>query len=326
MNPRLFRGVVLATVMLLAVNASAQLDALVVSEMYCSHLCPTPPPHELTTYGFGQPHSTRLTDLHVIESAPDGRMFGLLAAQPSRVVEVFANGTYVPRSAPLTGIESARDLTVARSGAVYVLGTNGFNGRIVVLDPAGTQVRAYEAGGDINTSSRIELAADQCTIAYTNWFAGTIRRLDVCTGTPLPELGPIPLTGIDDLRILPDGGYLLASSRSGAVRLNAAGAQTRVYSLGGADGSAIGLTRGGTTALIAGEREHRIVRLDLDSGEFEVVGTYSGDDTQSITPRLAWTAALGAASHHDGADVPALSTWAILLIIGALGFLGVRHV
>jgi hypothetical protein len=127
--------------------------------------------------------------------------------------------------------------------------------------------------------------------------------------------------------VLPDGDLLLAADSRGVVRLNASGVQTRVYPVPLLTALAIGLTDGGATALVGGATltgNARLVRLDLDSGEITTAAELLTEDPRSVTPRYAWTAAIGESS-HGGVDAPALSTWAILIVTAALALLALRR-
>ena len=79
----------------------------------------------------------------------------------------------------------------------------------------------------------MDLAPDDCTMFYTS-VGPNVKRFDMCTDTQLPDFNVAPLPGgfTHDLRVLPDGGVLVAS---GAViaRLDQFGVLTRTYEMAG---------------------------------------------------------------------------------------------
>lgn len=205
--------------------------------------------------------------------------------------------------------------------------SEGPAGRILTFDPSGNLVATRNLGAGGFHFNRIDLAADQCTLFYTSGVAETIRRINVCSGALLPNLATLP-GEIADLRVLPDGGLLVVDYDRGLVRLNAAGAETRVYPLGEVTAYAIALIDNGATALYGADHIDStgslLGRLDLNSGAATTLTATATDvRTFSIAPRLGWTAAIG--SSHGGADVPTLSTWAIVVAMSALALLALRR-
>ncbi|HEY0143339.1 MAG TPA: hypothetical protein VGF48_20775 [Thermoanaerobaculia bacterium] len=319
-----------AMVVMVAASASAQVpDVVIVGERLCSITCPTPL-YQVEWFGPTYGHRIGPNVFKVVESAPGGRLYALLTGSPSRVVEVLPDGSYTPLTAPLAGFRLI-DLTVARNGAFYVLASQGnaSPGRILAFDPSGNLVATRNASVGTQDYYRLDLAADQCTLFYTDFSLTTIRRINVCSGAPLPDLATLP-GEVRDLRVLPDGGVLVVDVDRGLVRLNAAGVETRTYPLGQVyPYAAIALIDNGATALYGGDHYDSsgtvLGRLDLNSGvATTLTGTASEGRTFSVAARLGWTAAIGASS-HGGADVPTLSTWAMLIAVAALGVLALRR-
>jgi hypothetical protein len=76
----------------------------------------------------------------------------------------------------------------------------------------------------------MDLAGDGCTMFYTS-FGPNVKRVNVCTGTQLPDFNVAPLPGgiAQDVRVLSDSGVLV-SSGAVIVRLNASGVIAQTYS------------------------------------------------------------------------------------------------
>ena len=75
----------------------------------------------------------------------------------------------------------------------------------------------------------MDLAADGCTMFYTS-VGPNVKRYDMCTDTQLADFNAAPLPGgiTHDLRVLADGGVLVASGEI-VARLDAAGVLTQAY-------------------------------------------------------------------------------------------------
>lgn len=96
-------------------------------------------------------------------------------------------------------------------------------GDILKLDLSGSLLARY----DVRRSDWIDLAADRCTMLYTD-EGRAIHRFDVCTNTPLKDFAS---GGVGDfaLRILPDGSVLVAAT-SAVRRYSPAGVEIASYS------------------------------------------------------------------------------------------------
>lgn len=75
----------------------------------------------------------------------------------------------------------------------------------------------------------IDLAPDGCTLFYTSW-GPNVKRFNVCSGTQRPDFNQLPLPGgeAQDLRVLPDGGVLVASGEV-VARLDSSGGLVQTY-------------------------------------------------------------------------------------------------
>jgi hypothetical protein len=102
----------------------------------------------------------------------------------------------------------------------------GGTGDILKLDLTGTQLANY----DVSRSDWLDLAADKCTMFYSD-EGPAIHRFDVCTNKPLTDF----VSGGDHffaLRILPDG-TVLAASNTSVKRFDPSGAQIATYTAQG---------------------------------------------------------------------------------------------
>jgi hypothetical protein len=79
----------------------------------------------------------------------------------------------------------------------------------------------------------MDLADDGCTMFYTS-VGPNVKRFDMCTDTQLPDFNAAPLPGgvTHDLRVLPDGGVIVANGQV-IARLDQFGALTRTYAVPG---------------------------------------------------------------------------------------------
>lgn len=118
------------------------------------------------------------------------------------------------------------------AGRAYV-GQADCTGDILLFDANGTLQRSFDAAWDRRGAPWVDLAPDGCTLFYTS--QGTnVKRYNVCADAQLPDFNLAPLPGgqADALRILPDGGVLVANTTV-IVRLDATGALVQLYDVPG---------------------------------------------------------------------------------------------
>ena len=115
------------------------------------------------------------------------------------------------------------------AGAVYV-GQAGCNRTILKFAPgASTPAAEYTVAQENQGVFWMDLAPDGCTMFYTS--AGpNVKRFNVCTNTQLADFnaGSLPGPFTHDLRVLPDGGVIVANANV-VTRLDASGAVVRTY-------------------------------------------------------------------------------------------------
>lgn len=122
---------------------------------------------------------------------------------------------------------------VFRSDWVAYVGQAGCTGDLLRFTPGTLDPDAFDVTPENQGSFWIDLAPDGCTVFYTS-VGPNVKRYDTCTGTQLPDFNAAPLPGgsTHDLRILPDGGLLVASGQV-LARLDASGALVRTYAVAG---------------------------------------------------------------------------------------------
>ena len=159
------------------------------------------------------------------------------------------------------------------SGHLYV-GTLG--GRIKKFDLSGTLLQTFSNG----RSDWIDLKADQKTMLYTQ-EGGQILQWDLATDTALPVFATIAEAGgAFALRILPDGGVLLADEAA-VRRFNSAGVEIQTYDAAGEDTwFALNLDPDGTSFWSGNFGSADLYRFHIASGAMlKTFNTGTGGDT-----------------------------------------------
>jgi outer membrane protein assembly factor BamB len=164
------------------------------------------------------------------------------------------------------------DLAFDASNRAYV-GLADCSGDIVQLT-SGQSSAAYPVTPENRGAFFIDLAADGCTLFYTS--QGTqVKRFDACQNRQLADfnVAPLPSGAAEGIRVLPDGGVLVAS---GAVvtRLNASGALVQSYSVTGESQIWAGLDLvGDGTFWAVNYATSNVYKFDLSSGS--VLATFN---------------------------------------------------
>lgn len=185
----------------------------------------------------------------------------------TNVVSKFdSNGTLL-NSSFSTGFNSnPESIAFDRSGNFYVGQADGMRD-IRKFDSTGAQIGSFAATTGPRGTDWIDLAADQSTIFYTS-EGGLIRRFDTSTNTQLANFANVGAGESYALRILADGGVLVAHTDN-ILRLDSSGAITTTYTIPGATGPlfSINLDPDGTsfwTGELGGG--DRLYKVDIASG------------------------------------------------------------
>ena len=203
-------------------------------------------------------------------------------------------------------------------------------GDILKLDLSGARLASY----DVPRSDWIDLAADGCTMFYTD-EGGAIHRFNVCTNVPLRDF----VTGgprFYALRILPDGS-VLAAATSAIKRFNPSGTEIASYTAAGENlFFALNLDPDGTHFWSGGLETGVIYKFDLTpvgppvqrfsaqvakSGGTELAGLAVFGELVASQPTLTPTVPAATGEPADATGVP--TPWFLGLALLALALAGV---
>jgi len=232
-----------------------------------------------------------------------GSLFG---SAPGGVYRIDSDGSLVPLAVPGFFVFDA-------AGNMYVTGAQ----RIHKYDSGGQLLNTWSLPGPI---AYVDLAADQCTVYYTNYSPAPIEisRYNVCTSQALSSLitGLTGFGGVGNLRILPGSDVLLAM-RDAVLRIAPDGQISRIYSEAF---SQIALDPDGRS-FWAASGMNNVRKIDLDTGGVlaattDFGGLAFGVDSVTVVgePRAAVSA---------GAAIPALSAWLLLALAIAVASVGI---
>lgn len=163
----------------------------------------------------------------------------------------------------ITAINSHPESCVFDTPGNLYIGTADGNGDILKYNSSGTFVTAYDVATQSRGSDWIDLASDQCTMFYTS--EGTIiKRFNVCTNTQLTDFATGLTGAIFALRILPDGGVLVAET-SQVQRLNSSGGVVSTYPAPAGSGVLFALNRdpNGTQFWTGGLETGNVYKFDI---------------------------------------------------------------
>ncbi len=226
-------------------------------------------------------------------------------------------GLYV-RDFPRYSANSFLVIAFDRAGNSYTDAPSGSQGNIAKTTPAGDLITTFllpvhDPRFSVNS---IDLAADQCTMYYTS-FGKRVLRYDVCRDVALPDLASsLPGISAEQLRILPDGGVLVAMVDR-VVRLSSSGLVVHTYAL-------------------PGEQQWTNVALNVDGQSFwatsfdkaylfnleagTLIGSFQSSDYWFNA--IAVVGEPRAATAGPGTAIPTLSEWLLLGLILTLVAVG----
>ena len=131
-----------------------------------------------------------------------------------------------------SGNNAPESIAFNSAGDFYVGHADG-NADIEKFDSAGSFLGSFDVATEDRGSDWIDLAADQNTMFYTSEGLD-IKRYDVSTGTQLADFATLSNRPAFALRLLGDGGLLVADSVE-IVRLSSTGAVVNTYDVLGHD-------------------------------------------------------------------------------------------
>ena len=158
---------------------------------------------------------------------------------------------------------SPESIVFNAAGEAYVGAVDGDND-IRKFDSSGTPLDSFDVAIEDRGSDWLDLAEDQCTMFYTSEGFG-ILRYDVCNDVQLADFTTSTDSPLWALRILPDGGVLVANTVD-IKRYDSSGTEIDSYDVTGVGvWFALNLDRDGETFWSA-DRDGEVCRFDIDTG------------------------------------------------------------
>lgn len=226
-------------------------------------------------------------------------VFSGFAIAFAKVIRVDASGGLVFTS---QGFTSIKGIAIEANG--LSLGSFGDNPSVIQLNASGQYLGSIPVA---DAGAAIDLASDQCTLYSVLNF--TLARTNICTGGPSTVLSTTLPYVSHDLRILPDGTILVASSFS-MVRFAPDGTIVRTYPT---PASSLALDIDGHSVWISSAAG--LSKFDLNTGNITTGPIAVGIDVFGLAVYGEPRAALAAA-------VPTVSPIVLVLLGFALGIVG----
>jgi hypothetical protein len=182
----------------------------------------------------------------------------------SGIVSTFAAGsTSGTNFASVGGDEES--ITRSMSNNFFVGEADG-GGQITELNSSGGTVRTFTAAVQDRGTDWVDLAADQTTLYYTSEGSSIMRFSTVGTGSQLSDFETGKGTTMYALRILSDGGVLVANT-SNVLEFDSAGNIVRTYTIPGAvQLFALNLDPDGVTAWTGDLSTNEVTRFNIATG------------------------------------------------------------
>jgi len=159
---------------------------------------------------------------------------------------------------------SVESILFNAAGEAYTGEVDGAND-IRHFTATGTPIASFNVAIEDRGADWIDLAADQCTMFYTS-EGFQIKRYDVCTDTQLADFATSTDRPLYALRILPDGGVLVANTVD-IKRYDSSGTEIDSYDVTGiTDWFALNLDGDGTTFWSADFGTGEVCRFNIATG------------------------------------------------------------
>jgi sugar lactone lactonase YvrE len=142
------------------------------------------------------------------------------------------SAAFVTTGADAPGVAAPESIVFDAAGNFYVGHADG-SADVVKYNSAGTFQAAFNLGTESRGSDWIDLAADQKTLVYTS-EGFLVKQFDTSTNTQLADFGVLADRPAFALRLLDDGGLLVADSVN-VKRLDSTGATIDTYDVAGND-------------------------------------------------------------------------------------------
>jgi hypothetical protein len=211
----------------------------------------------------------------------------------SQVFRFDTNGTSL-------GVWATNDLGSANESIVFDALGNAYIGQadgtrdVIKRDATGAFLGRYNVATEARGSDWIDLAADQKTLFYTSEHF-TIKRFDVSTNTQLPDFAVLTDRPAFALRLLADGGLLVADSVN-IKRLNAAGVVIQTYDVASPTHNswfALNLDPNGTSFWSGDFSTGQLHKFNINSGALEQTISTGSTSLFGVTVFGEVTAAAG---------------------------------
>jgi hypothetical protein len=226
----------------------------------------------------------------------------------SGIVSTFAAGsTSGTNFASVGGDEES--ITRSMSNNFFVGQADG-GGQITELNSSGATVRTFTAAVQDRGTDWVDLAADQTTLYYTSEGSSIMRFSTVGTGSQLSDFETGKGTTMFALRILSDGGVLVANT-SNVLEFDSAGNIVRTYTIPGAvQLFALNLDSDGVTAWTGDLSTNEVTRFNIATGA--IISQWNAG-----TGTLAGLTVFGEITQGGGGGVPEPGTLVLLGLGGA---------
>ncbi len=209
------------------------------------------------------------------------------------------------------------------AGNAYVGQADG-SADVMKFDSAGNLLRSFNVPTESRGSDWIDLAQDQCTLFYTS-EGYKVKRFDVCNNVALTDFATLDHRPAFALRLLPDGGLLVADSTD-IHRLDSSGNIIKTYDAAGENNwFALNLDPDGKSFWSGDFGTANFYKFDIDSGtQLMKINTGTGSSTlfglAVYGERTAATGSISGTKFNDlngngqfDAGEPGLESWTITL-------------
>ncbi len=164
-----------------------------------------------------------------------------------------------------TGLPTNPETIISDASNGFLV-TSAGSATLTRLNASGSVVQRFTLATEDRGVDWVALKGDGCTLLYTS-EGSSILRYNICTGTQLSAFSTgLPGSYAFQLRLLPDGGVLVANSE-GVVRLDSAGNVVRTYTANGeVQLFAVALDRDGSSFWAQDYNSGDVLHFDLASG------------------------------------------------------------